>query len=209
MYPPRNTIFLSMPSPGRRCSGRRTFYRRQCSRLQWLSRLPAGVRFAPLSIWQRLPPALASKERTSGFTRPHCAEQGGNHPKRHFVRRKLRAHPQLLQSSARWTRLRVLRFLPVASKRFSRSGDRRPHRLHPMNLRSKLGIFVLTAEEQRTIAFVVLGARSTASRPNIIGSFIPNPNRYRTRNPHRRTRRRLVHSKADSQAGPDRVRDSD
>ncbi len=76
-----------------------------------------------------------------------------------------------------------------------------------MNLRSKLGIFVLTAEEQRTIAFVVLALvlglatqhcrqRHSQSKPLTNAETTPaNPSPS-------------VHSKSDSQAGLDRVRDS-
>ena len=54
------------------------------------------------------------------------------------------------------TGLRCLRFVPTALERLSRSGADRPDRLRAMNLRSRLGMFVLTRQEQRTIAFIVL-----------------------------------------------------
>jgi hypothetical protein len=77
-----------------------------------------------------------------------------------------------------------------------------------MNLRSKLGIFVLTAEEQRTIAFVVLAlvlGLATQHYRQLHSHSKPLPNPETT--PANMSP--SVHSKADSQAGPDRGRDSD
>jgi len=77
-----------------------------------------------------------------------------------------------------------------------------------MNLRSKLGIFVLTAEEQRTIAFVVLAlilGLATQHYRQLHSQSKPPPTAEST--PANTSP--SVHSKADWQAGPDRVRDSD
>ncbi len=52
--------------------------------------------------------------------------------------------------------LRRMRLLPAAVERFPRGGTRRPGPLRAMKIRDRLGMFVLTKQEQRTIAFIVL-----------------------------------------------------
>jgi hypothetical protein len=76
-----------------------------------------------------------------------------------------------------------------------------------MNLRSKLGIFVLTAEEQRTIAFVVLAlvlGLATQHYRELHSQSKP----FRDAETTPASTSPSMHSKSDSQAGPDRGSDS-